>query len=75
MLDEKLGVLGKVPIAELESTIKSLGKGMYAIVFDGVIDRDLVKTAERADIKFLVGMDTKLRPNETKVGLFTVNQL
>jgi DNA primase len=75
VLDEKLNVLGKVPITELESTIKSLGKGMHAIVFDGVIDRELVKTAERASIKFLVGMDSKVRPNETRVGLFTVNQL
>ncbi|MCK5283514.1 MAG: DNA primase [Nanoarchaeota archaeon] len=75
VLDTKLNVLGKVPITELETTIKSLGKGMYAIVFDGVIDRDLIKTAERADIKFLVGMDSKVKPNETKIGVFTVNQL
>jgi len=75
VLDEGLNVLGKVPITELESTIKSLGKGMYAIVFDGIIERELVRTAERADIKFLVGMDTKVRPNETKVGIFTVSQL
>ena len=70
-----MNILGKVPITELASTIKSLGKGMYAIVFDGVIDRDLVRSAEGADIKFLVGMDSKVRPNETKVGIFTVSQL
>ncbi len=75
VLDAKLNLLGKVPITELESTIKSLGKGVYAIVFDGVIERDLVKTAERADIKFLIGMDSKVRPNETGIGVFTVNQL
>jgi DNA primase len=75
VLDAKLSVLGKVPITELESTIKSMGKGMHAIVFDGVIDRDLVKTAERADIKFLVGMDCKIKPNETKVGVFTAGEL
>lgn len=75
VLDAKLNLLGKVPITELESTIKSLGKGVYAIVFDGVIERDLVKTAERADIKFLVGMDSKVKPNETGIGVFTVNQL
>ncbi len=75
VLDAKLNVLGKVPIGELEATIKTLGKVVYAIVFDGVIERELVKAAERAEIKFLVGMDTKVKPNESKVGLFTVNQL
>ena len=75
VLDEKLQVLGKVPITELESTIKSLGKGVHAIVFDGVIERDLVKTAERADIKYLVAMDSKVNTSETKIGVFTVNQL
>ncbi|MBD3164821.1 DNA primase [Candidatus Woesearchaeota archaeon] len=75
VLDDKLNVLGKVPFTELDSTVKSLGKGMHAIVFDGVIDRDLVKTAEKANIKFLIGMDSKVRPNETKVGIFTINQL
>jgi DNA primase len=75
ILDQKLNILGKVPITELETTIKSLGKGMYAVVFDGIIERELVKTAERADIKFVVAMDTKVKPNETKVGIFTVSQL
>lgn len=75
VLDAKLNVLGKVPITELESTIKSLGKGVYAIVFDGIIEHNLVKTAEKADIKFLVGMDSKVKPNETKIGVLTVNQL
>lgn len=75
VLDNKLNVLGKVPITELESTIKSLGKGVHAIVFDGVIERDLVKTAEKTDIKYLVGMDSKVKPNETKIGVFTVSQL
>ncbi len=75
VLDQKLNILGKVPITELDATIKSLGKGVYAIVFDGIIERELVKTAERADIRYLVAMDSKVKPNETKVGIFTVNQL
>ncbi|MBI2139974.1 DNA primase [Candidatus Woesearchaeota archaeon] len=75
ILDDKLNILGKVPISELQSTIKSLTSGVYAIVFDGVIDRDLVKASERSSIKFLVGMDTKVRPNETNIGLLTVSAL
>ena len=57
--DGKWEILGKVPITELQTTIKSLSSGVHAVVFDGSIDRDLVKTAERANINFLVGMDIK----------------
>ncbi|MBU0615742.1 MAG: DNA primase [Nanoarchaeota archaeon] len=75
VLDEKLNILGKVPITELQTTLKSLSGGVYAIVFDGIIDRDLVKTAEVSNVRFLVGMDTKVKPQETKVNLLTVNDL
>ncbi len=75
VLDNKLNVLGKVPITELESSMKSLGKGIYAIVFDGIIESNLAKAAERSEVKFLIGMDSKVKPNESKIGIFTVNQL
>ena len=75
VLDEKMNVLGKVPITELETTIKSLASGVYAIVFDGIIDRELARAAERSNIKCLVGMDTKISPSETKLDLITANDL
>ena len=75
LLDQKLNVLGKVPITELESTVKSLGKGIHAIVFDGVIEPELVHTAERSDVRYLIGMDTKVKQSETRIGIFTVGQL
>jgi len=75
VLDQKLNVLGKVPITELDATIKSLGKSIHAIVFDGVIEKDTVKSAEIAGIRYLVAMDTKVKPAETRVGLITVNEL
>ncbi|MBW2983601.1 DNA primase [Candidatus Woesearchaeota archaeon] len=75
VLDSKLNILGKVPVSELQATITSLGKGIHAIVFDGVIDRDLAKTAERTGIRYLVGMDSKVKPNETRVSVLTVNDL
>jgi len=61
LLDEKLGILGKVPFTELQSTIKSLHSGIYAVVFDGVIDKDILMTAERANVSFLIAMDTKIK--------------
>ncbi len=61
ILDQKLNILGKVPLSELQGTIKSLKSGIYAVVFDGVIEKDIVSTAERANVNFLVGMDTKVK--------------
>ena len=75
VLDEKMNVLGKVPISELPATIKSLGNGAYAIVFDGTVDRDIVKAAEIGNIKCLVGMDSKVRNGETKIDVLTVSDL
>jgi len=75
ILDEKLSILGKVPTIELVSTIKSLATGVYSVVFDGVIDRDLVQVAERTNIKHLIGMDTRIKSNSTKVGILTAGDL
>jgi DNA primase len=61
VLDEGLNILGKVPVSELQGTIKSLRTGVYAVVLDGPIDKDLVATAERSNIKFLVAMDSKAK--------------
>jgi DNA primase len=61
ILDEKLSILGKVPLSELQGTLKSLKSGIYAVILDGVIDKDLVAAAERAYVSFLVAMDTKIK--------------
>ncbi|MBN2423196.1 DNA primase [Candidatus Woesearchaeota archaeon] len=60
ILDEKLNILGKVPVSELLSTIKSLSSGVYAIVFDGIIEKDLLSVCEKSNINFLVGMSSKV---------------
>jgi len=67
ILDEKLSILGKVPVSELQSTIKSLGAGMYAVVFDGVIDKDIISVAERANISFLIGMSSTATSNAVTI--------
>jgi len=74
VLDDKLDILGKVPITELQSTIKNLSS-VYAVVFDGVIDKDLVRVTERTNVQFLVAMDSKVKPQETRVGILTINEL
>jgi len=75
VLDEKLSTLGKVPISELATTIKSLNNTAYAVVFDGIVDRDLAKAAESANVKYLIGMDSKVKPNECRATILTVGGL
>jgi len=75
ILDEKLNILGKVPFTELAATLKSLNTGVYAIVFDGAIDRPLVQIAERLNVNFLIGMESKIRPNETRIECMTMSDL
>jgi len=73
VLDDSLNILGKVPVSELQSTIKSLRTGIYAVVLDGIIDKDLVAISERAYVKFLVAMESKAK--STKVEIVTGDSL
>lgn len=75
ILDNKLNILGKVPISELASTIKGLGSGVYSVIFDGLIEKELVEVAERSNVSFLVAMDSKVKPAESRVNLVTINNL
>jgi DNA primase len=75
ILNEKKEILGKVPITELNSTIKSLGTGIYAIVLDGNIDSTLIEIAERAYVKFIVGMELKVKTGMTRINLLTVDDM
>jgi len=74
LLDEKLGILGKVPYTELVGTIKSLNRGIYAVIFDGSIEQELLQTAEKAEVKMLIGMDSKVKGSD-KVAILTAENL
>ncbi|MBI2649979.1 DNA primase, partial [Candidatus Woesearchaeota archaeon] len=74
ILDNKLSVLGKVPISEINTALKSISNA-HAVVFDGSIEREIVKAAEENNVKFLIGMDSKVKQNETRINLLTVNEL
>lgn len=75
ILDGKLKVLGKVPMSELAATLKGVGTGVHAVIVDGDIDYDLAKASEVSGVKYLVGMDSKVKPGETKVQVITVADL
>jgi len=74
ILDSKLSMLGKVPISEMQTALKSIANA-HAVVFDGSIEREIVKAAEESNVRFLIGMDSKVRQNETRVNLLTANEL
>lgn len=75
ILDNKLSILGKVPISELASTVKSLHTQIHAIVLDGVVDKTLVQGIEKSNINFIVAMDSKLKGPETRAKILTANDL
>jgi DNA primase len=67
MLDDKLNVLGKIPVSELITTIRSLNSGIYSVVLDDVIDKDLIMAAEKANVQFLIGMDAKAQSSRLTI--------
>ncbi|MFC1769087.1 DNA primase DnaG [Nanoarchaeota archaeon] len=75
LLDNKLSVMGKVPISELNNTISGLGSGVYAVILDGTIERDLVDACEKGQVQFLIGMDSKVKGNETRINILTAGNI
>ena len=75
VLDEKMNVLGKVPFTELNSTLKSLNTGVYAVVFDGIVEAGLVEVAEKSTIKHIVAMDSKVDSAESRLNIVTAAML
>lgn len=75
ILDKELNILGKVPVSELLTTIKSLNSGIYALIFDGIIDKSLVETAEKISVSHMVAMDSQVKPAETKITILTSAEL
>ena len=74
ILDKDSKILGKVPTSELISTVSSL-KQVYAIILDGLIDRDLVKAAETSETKFLVAMNSRVNDSDTSMNIVTNKEL
>ena len=75
ILDEDSNILGKVPTTELESTMRNLGTGVNAVIFDGEITREIVFAAERANVKYVIGMSSRIKPHEAKINLMTSSEL
>lgn len=74
IFDSQLHILGKVPLGELSSTIKSLNGGIYALALDGTIDLELVRLAERLGINHLIGTSTRVH-EASKINVMTEESL
>ena len=74
LLDNNLQVLGKVPTTELTSTIQNLNS-VFAVIFDGEVNTDILNTAERANVKYLIGMKSNIDPRDTRIGVLTNTDL
>ena len=74
LFDAKLTILGKVPLSELTTTIKSLNGGIYALALDGAVDLDLLRLAEKLNITYLIGSSSKVK-EASKVQVLTDDKL
>ena len=72
ILDQNLTILGKVPTTELSMTIRNLNS-VFAVVLDGEVNSEIVQTAERANVKFIVGKDAGIDYDEAKIDVLTTN--
>ena len=72
ILDSNLKILGKVPVKELQNTLKTV-ENPYAVVFDGKVDYRLESVAKGKGIKFLVGMEKE--SIRSSLGLFSKKDL
>ncbi|MCX6819286.1 MAG: DNA primase DnaG [Candidatus Aenigmarchaeota archaeon] len=74
VVDKNLSILSKVPLSELGNMIDSF-TGVYAIVFDGKINQDIVDMALKRKISCIVGMGYKERVMPSTVKIFVMKDL
>ncbi len=75
LLDEKLKVMGKVPLSELSASLKDLESKVFAIVMDGPIDKDSAMLARKANVKCVVGRELKADVGKSRVALYVADEL
>ncbi len=71
LIDESANILGKVPTSELQGTVRSMNSGIHAIVFDGSVTKEIAEVAEKARVKYLIAVDSKIKQDETSVEVLT----
>ncbi|MBI3413075.1 MAG: DNA primase [Candidatus Aenigmarchaeota archaeon] len=63
--DDSLNLLGRVPAKDIAGSLS--GIHAHAVVLDGIVDKELVETAETNNVKFLVGTDRDILPRTSVI--------
>jgi len=74
LLGQDMNILGKVPSIELVQTMKGLNS-VYAVIMDGSINDEILHTAETSNVKYLVGMNSKINTDQTRIEVLTNKDL
>ena len=75
LLDSSMTVLGKVPTAEIATTVTELKTNVDAIVIDGIATQDVVSVAERANVKYIIAKESEVKGPQTRVNIVTNSEL
>ncbi len=74
-VNDKIEILGKVPLTELEATLRDTSN-VYALVVDETVNRELVKSAKNKNVKVVVGLEKRTLPkDEEGIKVFSVSEL
>ena len=58
-------------IAKWEKIVESLSNGVYAIIFDGIVEKELLNVCDKSNVQFLVGMDSKIKDSNSNIRILT----
>ncbi|MGM5483955.1 MAG: DNA primase DnaG [Nanobdellota archaeon] len=75
IMDSSANILGKVPISELPSTLRSLKGSVYAVALDGTADSDIMKSCDDAKVNHLISMKVDANKNKYKVNVIKAGEL
>lgn len=71
LIDKNAQILSKIPVTEISNMINDFSE-VYAIVFDGKINQDIVNLAQQRGIEYIVGMGFKERISAGNVKILTM---
>jgi len=74
LINKNMTILGKVPTSELIPTLKNVN-GVYALVVDGELTKELVNEAEKTKVKCVIGMESQVKDKESRIQVLTVDEL
>jgi DNA primase len=54
LTDNNFNIVGRIPYKEVDSAILNI-EGVYAVILDGIVDDDIVRSAEEVGVAYAVG--------------------